>query len=236
MMRQKFGVALSVMAITLLAGCSSNGGGGGIMFRAIKDTLFSGGGDEEVTQPAGTPTSGGLTRARIEETGLALIRANIDGDSATNVLSATSLNGSYVTYVSAFQQTISMKGTLITATRGLGSDLLSVADAPNDPIANMTPVANWPSQYERSYRFTGTGPAGTVITVQCSLAPQAPMQVTIVEVTYDVTPFVESCQGDGVSFNNVHLADKDGQIWQSRQWVGEGLGILNIEVLEPLTL
>ena len=234
MTRKKFGVALSVLAVTLLAGCSSNGGGGGIMFRAIKDTLFSGG-DKETVQPAGTPSSGGLTRARIEESGLALIRANIDGDSATNVLSATSLNGGYVTYVSAFQQSISMKGTLITATRGLGSDLLSVADAPNDPIANMTPIANWAKSYERSYRFTGDGPAGRVITVQCALSSQAPMQVTIVEVTYDVTPFIESCRGDGVSFNNVHLADEDGQIWQSRQWVGEGLGILNIEVLEPLT-
>lgn len=235
MTQNKSGVALSVLMISLLAGCANGGiGGGGILFRAIKDTVFSGGGDEEAA-PA-TTTGGGLTRARIEETGLALIRANIDGDTAANVLSATSLNSGYVTYVSAHQQTISMKSTLITATRGLGSDLLSVASAPNDPIANLTPIANWASGYERSYRFTGDGPAGTVITVQCSIASQAPMQITIVEVTYDVTPFVESCQGDGVSFNNVHLADDSGQIWQTRQWVGVGLGILNIEVLEPLTL
>lgn len=235
MTQNKFGVTLSVLAIALLAGCSSGGVNGGIMYRAIKDTLFSGGDDEAEAAATTAEAGGGLTRARIAETGLALIRANIDGEDGTNILSATSLNGTYVTYVSSFQQTISMKGTLVTATRGLGSDLISVANASNDPIANLTPTANWPNGYERSYRFGGDGPAGVVITVQCSLSQQAPMQVTIVEVTYDVTPFIESCQGDGVSFNNVHLADKDGQLWQTRQWVGEGLGILNIEVLEPLT-
>ncbi len=232
MMRKSIGIILSVFSIALLSGCANGGVNGGFLFRAVKDTLFS---PDETDTDAAPSNSAPLTRAFIEQTGLALIRANIDGETVTNVLSATSLNGAYVTYVSPFQQSISMKGTLITATRGLGSDLLSVSDDPSDPIANKTPLANWANSFSRSYRFTGDGPVGTVVNVQCSLAAQAPMEITIVEVTYDVTPMIETCRGEDLSFNNIHLVDKDGQIWQTRQWVGEGLGILNIEVLEPLT-
>ncbi len=236
MIRKAF---LLLVSASLLAACSS-GGGTSPVVGAIKGVILPtlGLGDEEETSaPTATDAPTTLTREMIVQSGLAFIRANIDGDPVTNVLTGTSLNGAYVTYVSGFKQSISVKGTLVTATRGLGSDLLSVADSPNDPIANMTPIANWPTEsYDRSYRFSGTGPGGTLVTVSCRLTRQAPMQITIVEVTYDVVAFIEACSGDGVSFNNIHLADKDGQIWQTRQWVGEGLGILNIEVLEPVTL
>lgn len=226
--------ALSACAVLFLSACSS--GGTSPVFNAVKGVILPDRTEDSADDAAPAAAPAALTRERITESGLAFIRANIDGDSVTNVLTATSLNGTYVTYVSGYKQSISMKASLVTATRGLGSDLLSVTDAPNDPIAHLTPIENWPASYDRSYRFTGDGPAGTVITVQCSLSSQPQMQITIVEVTYDVTPFIESCNGDGVSFTNIHLADDDGQIWQTRQWVGEGLGILNIEVLEPVTL
>ncbi len=221
----------AVCILILLGGCSS--GGTSPVFKAIKGLVFSSG-----DEGAGAVTNGGggLTREKITASGLALIRAQLDGEEVTNILTATSLNEGYVTYVSAFQQTITIKGNLVTATRGLGGDLISVAEFAGDPVVNFTPPADWPSQVRRDYRFPGDGPAGIVISVTCETARGQDSQITIVEVTYDVTKMIENCTTkDGTKFTNVYLVDKDGLVWESLQWTGPARGFINIEVLEPLT-
>lgn len=219
-----------VCVLILLGGCSS--GGTSPVFSAIKGLVFSSDDEDSGTASGG----GGLTREKIAASGLALIRAQLVGEEVTNILTATSLNGGYVTYVSAFQQTITTKGNLITATRGLGGDLISVVDFAGDPVTNFTPPANWPSQVRRDYHFPGDGPAGVVISITCDIARGQDSQITIVEVTYDVTRMTESCATDeGTQFDNVYLVDKDGLVWEALQWTGPARGFINIEVLEPLT-
>lgn len=165
-----------------------------------------------------------------------LIRGRIEGEDISNLLTGTAVNDQYVTYVSAFRQNITMLGTLITGTRGMGGDLLAVRADANDPVAFATPTANWSTTLTRDYRFPGIGPAGKTVSVVCNLARAADTTVTIVEVTYNVTPFTEACKGDGVEFTNTYLAQPDtGQIWQTLQWVGDKVGYVNIDVLEPYT-
>jgi len=216
-------------ALILLGGCSS--GGTSPVFTAIKGVILPS--KDEAPKPAKTV----ITREMIKQNGLAMVRANIEGEDITNILSATSLNGEYVTYVSGFRQSVTMRGTLVTATRGLGGDLLSVRSDADDPVARLTPLKDWKTRLTRDYRFPGTGPAGTVVSVSCSLAKGTESRLTIVEVTYDVTEVTETCSGDGADFTNTYFADsKTGQIWKTRQWVGNKVGFLNIEVLEPFTL
>jgi len=223
-------LSLLFCLVLSLGACSS--GGTSPVFSAIKGVILPTAGDEK---PAKAPAT--ITRARIEESGLAIIRGRLEGENITNILSATSLNGTYVTYVSAFKQTVTMNGSLVTATRGLGGDLLAVRNDPHDPVAIITPPEDWPARLTRDYRFPADGPAGDIITVDCVLTRGGEKQITIVELTYSVTAFSEACRGDGVQFTNIYLADsKSGQIWQTRQWVGKTLGYLNIEVLEPFTL
>jgi len=221
----RFLTALGI--VTLLGACSSEGTSP--VFSAVKDAIF-----KPKPDAAATPVSG-LTRAKVTANGLAMVRANIEGEDVHSILTATSLNGSYVTYVSAFRQSITMLGNSITATRGLGGDLLSVQSAPNDPATVLIPPESWPSNLTREYRFPGIGPLGKRVSVQCSLTLGAASTITVVELGYDVTTFTETCAGDGVSFTNTYMADKTGQIWKTRQWVGEKVGYLNVEVLEPFT-
>ena len=146
------------------------------------------------------------------------------------------MNGQYVTYVSSFRQNVTMLGTLVTGTRGLGGDLLAVRNDASDPVAHLTPTSKWPSSLKRDYMFPGEGPAGVKVSVTCQLTRAANTTVTIVEMTYAVTPFTEVCEGDGVEFTNTYLAaPATGQIWQTKQWVGMARGYLNIDVLEPYT-
>lgn len=222
---------LGLCVIAAVGACSS--GGTSPVLSIIKDTVLP---PKSEGVPASTGTSI-LTREKIEAYGLALIRARIENDEISNLLTGTSLNGGYVTYVSTFRQTITMLGSLVTSTRGLGGDLLAVRHDANDPIAGLMPVVNWPTTLTRDYRFPATGPAGHVVSVSCELTKGAPVAFTQVEATYDVTPVTENCAGDGVAFTNTYMAETlTGQVWQSQQWVGEDVGHLNVEVLEPLTI
>lgn len=221
---------LALSALSILAACSSSGTSP--VVSAIKGVILPSKAEDIPVRNAGAV----LTREKIEAFGLALIRGRVEGEDISNLLTGTAVNDQYVTYVSSFRQNITMLGGLVTGTRGLGGDLLAVRADANDPIAYATPTADWPNTLTRDYRFPGVGPEGDVISVRCNLSRGADTTVTIVEVTYDVTPFTEVCSGDGTSFTNTYLAQPDtGQIWQSLQWIGKKVGYVNIDVLEPYT-
>ncbi len=220
---------VAIFAILALSACSSEGTSP--VVSAIKGVILP-------SKPDEAPASGGnpITREMIENNGLAMFRGRLDGEEFSNILSATSLNGNYVTYVSAFRQSVTLLGSLVTGTRGLGRDLLSVRNDPNDPVATLTPPKSWPDNVTREYRFPAVGPEGKVISVSCSLSNQGTSEITIVEVTYDVTSFSEHCSGDGIEFTNTYMADtKTGQIWRSKQWIGNKEGYLHMDTLEPFT-
>ena len=221
---------LALSALSILAACSSSGTSP-VVSIITGVILPSKAGDVPVANAGAT-----LTREKIEAFGLALIRGRIEGEEISNLLTGTAVNGDYVTYVSSYRQNIVMLGTLVTGTRGMGGDLLSVRSDANDPVAHATPTDDWPNTLTRDYRFPGVGPTGKTILVTCNLTRAPDTTVTIVEVTYDVTSFTEICVGDGTAFTNTYLAQPDtGQIWQSLQWIGDKVGYVNIEVLEPYT-
>jgi hypothetical protein len=221
---------LALSALSILVACSSSGTSP--VVTVIKGVFLPPKAEDIPVKNAGST----LTREKIEAFGLALIRGRIEGEDISNLLTGTAVNDQYVTYVSSFRQNITMLGGLVTGTRGMGGDLLAVRADVNDPVAHATPTADWPSTLTRDYRFPGVGPAGKTVSVTCNLTRTADTTVTIVEVTYEVTPFTETCTGDGVEFTNTYLAQPDsGQIWQSLQWIGDKVGYVNIDVLEPYT-
>lgn len=222
---------LALGAVAVLSACSS--GGTSPVVSVIKEVILPTKTDDVPAPSAGST----LTREKIDAYGLALIRARIEGEDVSNLLTGTALNGRYVTYISSFRQNITMLGSLVTGTRGLGGDLLAVRNDANDPVAYLTPAADWPATLTRDYMFPGVGPSGETVSVNCTIQSQGETTLTLVELTYDVTRFSETCAGDGVEFTNTYLADTEtGQVWQTLQWVGENLGYLNIDVLEPLTI
>lgn len=219
---------LALCALSIISGCSSSGTSP--VVSVIKGVILP-----PKVEDVSVPGSGStLTREKIEQFGLALIRGRIEGEEISNLLTGTAVNDQYVTYVSSFRQNITMLGGLVTGTRGMGGDLLAVRADVNDPVAYAAPTANWPTKLTRDYRFPGTGPSGVTVSVTCDLIRGEDTTVTIVEVIYDVTPFIEVCVGEGVGFTNTYFAQPDsGQIWQSLQWIGKKVGYVNIDVLEP---
>ena len=226
---------LAIVVVALLAGCSSEGRGP--LTDAVLERVGAllPGGEDEATATAPPPPNGGLTRAMIEQAGVTMIRTGLVAEEGRFIMSGVAVNGGHVTYASRFGQTVAMRGSLVTGTRGIGYDLLAVATSPNDPIVRPTPLSDWPGSVSRTYQYPGIGPEGERLAVTCNFAPQGEVTIEIVETVYQTLRIIEDCTGD-VSFRNEHFADTStGLVWKSQQWLGPNQGALALEVLEPLT-
>ena len=123
----------------------------------------------------------------------------------------------------------------MTATRGLGWDLLSAWSSPQDPLARPTPPARWPAGVERSYEFPADGPRGRIETYQCRFERGPVREMVILQRRHRGVEFSETCTGPAGTFENLHLADAGtGFVWRSLQWTGPQMELLDLQVLEPL--
>ncbi len=223
------------LAITLvfLAACSSEGAGPitDAVVERVKGALPGG----EEAKPEG-PAPIKITRAMVEAAGAAMVRGGLLSENARSLFSGLSENGGYVTYISRFNQSLTLRGSLITGTRGLGHDLLSVTPDKRDPLITPTPVEDWPGSIGRRYVFPGTGPVGQIIEVRCSYTIEKPLEMEIVEVIHTGVQVREDCVGPGIFFQNQHFADGEtGFVWRSQQWIGNKQGTLDLEIIEPFT-
>jgi Group 4 capsule polysaccharide lipoprotein gfcB, YjbF len=223
---------LGLVALAALSGCSS-GGTNPIMEEILEQaSVFAPGGEEpEPAQPARR-----LTRADIEASNTAAIWARLESDPTTTLMYAVAANGGYVTFMSPYQQAVITRGSLVTGTRGLGTDLMSAWSRGLDPVMQPTPPARWPARVERSYEFPSDGPIGQVETFDCRFERGNLTEMTILEVRHRGVEISEICTGPSGRFENLHFADAStGFVWRSLQWTGPAMELLDLQVLEPYT-
>lgn len=222
-MTRAIGVALALA----LSGCSSGGDG------ALLKDLWAGIQEARETEPdTGKKTP---TRAQIEKFDLALVQMNLTGESAWPILFARSVNGPYATYSGRFPQSITLRESQVTATRGMGTDLISAGSSDNDPLKVLTPPDDWPTEVSREYRFAGSGPTGRIESYDCVLQKAGPATIELAGTPIDVIGFAETCRGADGTFQNLYAADaRTGRVWQSLQYVGRDMPMMTLEVLEPL--
>jgi len=222
--------ALVAIAIAL-SGCSSDKSGpsltGALMerFRPAK---------APETPKKGPPKR--ITREQIEKFDVAMVRANLQGEAVAPLMIARSVNQGYATYLSKAGQSITMLGTLVTSTRGLGTDVLSVEHSSDDPLATPTLPGNWPSRVIRTYFLPGTGLKGAPVEVTCAVKRIKDHDIEVAETPFETTQMTEVCQTDhGETFANHHFVDRNnGQVWVTQQWIGPAMAPLGLEILEPL--
>lgn len=178
-----------------------------------------------------------VTRADIDRAGVAAINARLGSDPSATLLYAASNNGGYVTYVSPLRQQITLRGAAqITGTRGLGTDLVSAWSSSPDPLAVSIPPSRWPAHVRRTYQLPGEGPAGLVLTFDCTFERGNVSELTILEVRHRGVEMSETCTGQSGSFENLHFADVDsGFVWRTLQWTGPKMELIDLQVIEPYT-
>lgn len=221
------------LVLAALAGCGS--ASRNPIYEAAWDEMQGFWTDETKAEVPGGAPPRPLRRSDIEAADVAAIWARLESDPNPTLLYASARNGAFVTYFSSFRQSIVMRGTQVTATRGLGWDLLSAWSSANDPLARPTPPDRWPTRVERSYEFPGNGPRGLVETYACTLERGAVRDIVILQQGHRGVEFSETCTGPAGTFENLHFADiSTGFVWRSLQWTGPRMELLDIQVLEPL--
>jgi hypothetical protein len=223
--------AAGTFALLLMAGCGNQG------LNPIAGAVV----DQVRGQAPGPAADGGaapqqISRASVEAANVAAVFARLESDDSPTLMLAQSDNGGYVTYVSSFRQTVTMRGSQITSTRGLGTDLLSAWSSGNDPVSRPTPPSRWPASVERAYEFPRFAPQGRIETYTCTFQAEDVMDMTILGTPFRGQQISETCTGEYGRFENLHFVDlATGVVWRSLQWVGPDMPLIDLTVLEPYT-
>jgi hypothetical protein len=218
-------------ALLLLLAACSNEGINPIVGAAVREVNPLRGGVETPPQ-AGTP----ITREAINRADVAMIRIRLLGEESGAFMNAASDNGGYVTFASSLRQTVTMRGSRVTATRGLGYDLLSSTSSPDDPVVRPTPPSRWPARVTRSYEFPAWSPRGRIETFECRFEFGDVSEIVIIGDRHQGVEVSEYCSGPTGEFENLYFADiRDGFVWRSIQWLGPQQGLLDVEIVLPYT-
>ena len=218
------------LALAFFAAACSDEGLNPIVDAAVKEV-------NPLDNAAAPATQGAqITRAAVNRADVATIRARLVADKSPTYLLAAANNGGYITYASALRQTLTLRGALVTGSRGLGWDLLSATSSQPDPLVRPIPPAQWPSQVSRSYEFPADGPQGRIETFTCTYEAGEVREITILEDRHRGIEMSETCTGPTGTFENLHLVETgSGTVWRSLQWLGPQQGLVDIEIVLPYT-
>lgn len=223
-------VRVAGLALTLaLAACSNEGLNPIVQAGIAELNPF---GQEAEPAAAGQP----VTRAAVNRADVAMVRMRLVEEEQAGYFVAASENGGYVTYASPFRQTLTLRGSQITGTRGFGYDLLSATSSQPDPLARPIPPGSWPATVTRSFEFPANAARGRIETYTCRFEIGAAREILILEERHRGVEISEYCSGPAGDFENLHLVDiETGFVWRSLQWTGPRQGLLDLEIVLPFT-
>ncbi|SEK69895.1 Group 4 capsule polysaccharide lipoprotein gfcB, YjbF [Roseovarius nanhaiticus] len=136
-------------------------------------------------------------------------------------------NGDYVTFGSADRRSLTLKHGMLTATRGLGYDLMS-------------------ADVEQVYRLIRTRTEGAAprvnryldgenqtrpLSVWCQIKQGNSSASSAAGLPAGTVGMLESCVSDGATFQNSYQVTPDGRIVQSRQWISPLNGYVTVQSL-----
>lgn len=206
--RAGIGAALAGAAL-LLAGC------GGI--------LPSGGGGGAGASP---------DRATLEAQGQPVLYATLPALGTAALMRPSGRNGDVVTWRTPDRVSVSLHAGVVTATRGLGPDLMSAETTrARAALSEAASGAASGPGYPRIYGYLDGEHRPQFRSFFCRVSGRDREVIEILGARHAVTRITESCSDPDLAFTNTHWRGPDGLAWKSRQWVGPDLGYLHTERL-----
>lgn len=212
--------ALACMAALVISGCSNTGEG--FDLRQSLKTLFNRGAAE---QPSPAKVDINTILKRTAPQSLIQVASKTRGSSA--LMLEIESDGGYRTYSTASKQTFTLRNGLVTATRGMGDDLM--ASVNEDSLALIRARRAGSGQRVMEY-LNG---AGDTIRLQftCETYVTGSGRVNRGAVNASTTELTENCVAGPNKFTNVYQVDGTGMILESQQWIGQSAGYVLIRVL-----
>lgn len=167
-----------------------------------------------------------ITRAQLDAVTTPLLLAELPSlGTAAGVIPA-SANGDVTTWQTGDGVSLSFRSGVLTATRGLGQDLMS-ADVANTLAALRGAHQGYYTRFHSG--LDGEHQTG-FRAFQCRITRRAAERIAIFEHVHAVTRVDETCLSPGLEISNSYWLG-DGIMWKSKQWVSPFAGYLLTERL-----
>ena len=171
-----------------------------------------------------------VRQADVNATPLPLLRVRIEGTGALATLVEVDRKGPNASFQAADGGSFTFRGGILTGSRGLGQDLMSLAGPSLAQAARK-------GSYTKVYRYLDGDEVLIPLTVSCQMETSYFGRLDILAISYDVEEFSEVCRGSdpthgSLEFQNYYWRDlNSGQIVQSRQFISPKFGRLEVERL-----
>ena len=169
---------------------------------------------------------GVLTRAQIDALPAPVLYVAGPAAGVPRVLVEVGRNGSVSTWGDGAGGTVSLSGGVLTATRGLGADLM---EADLRGVRPALASGRSGARYARRMgHLAGDGRLRTAA-YACLLQAFGAERLALQGLSLPVTKWIETCEGTEHRFANIYWRDARGRIWRSEQWVGPEAGMIVLE-------
>lgn len=167
----------------------------------------------------------GLSRALLAQVETPVQLVTLEKPIRQALVAKVAQNNGVETWSTESNETISTKGGVLIATRGLGDDLMSATAIGGEPLRAGG------SQYVRRYTHLNGLDQTVVRDFSCSTASNGSETIEIVEKSFPSIKTTERCTSGAMQFVNVYWWGGNGELLRSNQWISPVIGHILIEDL-----
>ena len=223
-----FLTALALSSLVLVGACGNQTDQGNLLKTATTTAKakFKQRRASKTATPA-TPDVAKMVSESLARTSKPLTIVVVENRNSIAILTQIENNGAYRTWASADRRSVTTTRGIITATRGLGFDLMS-AD-----VSNSLPLikARRSGATNRTLRFLDGENQTIATTYACNTKVGGSLTIAIGEVKSPAQTVTETCRAGSVSFENTYQVSPSGYVLQSRQWLGPNIGYVVTQAL-----
>ncbi len=197
----------------------------GVYFKAVRQGLLT---KPAAAAPLPTPEQLQATIATaLGNTDKRLAIAVVERRNSFTFLTEVQRNGQFGTWGSPDKRTVTKQNGMISATRGLGFDLMA---SENDAVLALVTTRK-SGKADRTLFYLDGQNQETAYTFSCDIKRGGSQGISIGEVRATTIVMSETCSSSKASFENTYLVDARGRIVQSRQWLGARNGYITVQAL-----
>ncbi|MGI1662661.1 YjbF family lipoprotein [Palleronia sp. KMU-117] len=182
----------------------------------------------EVVTPGKAPSPAEIGRASYQAVPGPLILITLPTSGAAAPMVPFGDNRGVRTWSTAERQTLTLRGDIMTSTRGLGDDLMQ---ARVESVSRALAAGSGSGVARTTWHLDGND-RFIVRRFSCDLRTAGRETITLVSgERIDATRVTETCAYEGESFVNTYWKQTNGTVRRSRQWISPIVGYAEIEIL-----
>lgn len=219
-MRLGLKLATAIGLAAALAGCGNAPGQGAILGQAAAAV------SQIMNRGAGAAGSDPVAAA-LAATDQPLILFFVEKRGARAPMTKIATNGAYETWSTKDRRTLTLRNGFLTASRGIGDDLMSTEDAAVERLV----LARQEGQARRIQRFINGAGTGYEIVADCTVTRGESRDYALGEINTRTFEMVENCVAPEGKFENSYQLDGSGRVLSARQWMSPSNGYVVVSKL-----